>query len=232
MDSLFCVWRQTAFVAGATSHTIEESYPQCGLCAEAQPYATWHQLAASPATARDMITRCTGQSRMGRCTYEMVQREPDAISLTECEGDREVPDLFVAPLTAAMSCVMGLTAYFQVDRKLQSHNYSRMNLQQLGKERLSDRSIGPEWLARKNKLVDVTEKAFLFPARDLHGGDGDNDSDDDGQQPEEQEEDEGRDMEDPPQSEQLGDRQQALRGATPIVASRRLRVRFSGVRDG
>ena len=88
------------------------------------------------------------------------------------------------------------------------------------------------WRARKNKLVDVTEKAFLFTARDLHGGDGDNDSDDDGQQPEEQEEDEGRDMEDPPQSEQLGDRQQALHGATPIVASRRLRVRFSGVRDG
>ena len=179
-----------------------------------------------------MITRCTGQSRMGRCTYEMVQRERDEISLSECKGEEKLQDSLVAPLTAALSFVMGLSAYFEVDRKLQSHNISRMNLQQLGKEWISNRSIAdPEWQARKNKLVDVTEKAFLFTARDLHGGDDnyDNEGDNEGQQPKEQEEAAAWDMEEGAhevanQSEELADRQQALHAATRTAATRRLRV--------
>lgn len=160
----------------ADTRCVEEVHPECSLCAELPPYPSWQQLAASTSTSADMTMLCTGEGRMGRCTYELVQAQPETVDCSEDEESTlEAGDLYVAPLTAALSFIMAMNAYFQVDRMLQSRNDSRMRLQQLGKLWLSNRSIDPEWLARKKRLVDVTEDAFMFTARELHGGDEQND---------------------------------------------------------
>eukprot|EP01043_Picozoa_sp_COSAG02_P055881 COSAG02_NODE_6547_length_3502_cov_58.042766_1_plen_137_part_10 len=113
-----------------------------------------------------MTMRCTGQERMGRCVYRMVQSKSDQIDCSTEHADLHANgDLWVAPLTAALSCVLGLNAYFQVDRLRQAHNDSRMKLQQQKKKWVAARSSGIERLERKDELVNVTEYAFMCRSR-------------------------------------------------------------------
>ena len=110
-----------------------------------------------------MTMRCTGQERMGRCVYRLVQSKPEQI---DCSTEHTVPhgrgDLWVAPVTAGVSCVLGLSAYFQVDRLRQAHNDARMKLQQQKKKWIAARSTGMGRLEQKDELVNATENAFMY----------------------------------------------------------------------
>lgn len=122
-----------------------------------------------------MTMRCTGEGRMGHCMYEMVQSKPEQIDCrTEHTGPGGKGDLWVAPLTAAVSFVMGLSTYFQVDRLQQAFEDSRKKLEQQQKKRRSSRSI--ERLVAQDELVDATENAFMVPSRVFRGGGANNDS--------------------------------------------------------
>ena len=164
--------------AKAKRAETEATIPACALCAERQPYPTWEQRSHGD-HGGEMTQMCTAGRRRRVCAYEMISVAA-ADAAADCGGEEEVEDLQVAPLTAFMSLVIGLHAYFRLDIRMQSLVESREQLEQQHDMWQAHPSIDSDHLDHKDDLVDKTERAFrarfMGSLDEQRGGDEDDDA--------------------------------------------------------